>query len=123
MGYHKRYEDSYLDEEEEEFSGDDMTDGEKLALLIQRPNRTLKDEALVQKLTERLFNGAKLPAPVGELAVQGIQAAADAYVSVNAYEKAAALWFRLSEIASAMGNGALYYRAMDEMGNLGGVEE
>ena len=115
MGYHKRYEDSYLDEEDEEFAGDDRTDGEKLIALIQKPSRTPKEEERIKKLTERLCVGAKLPGPPGEQAILGLGLVADAYAAVPLPDVAIALWLRISEIATAIGNKNLYYRAMDKI--------
>lgn len=118
MSYHKRYEDSYLDEEDEEFAGNDMTDGEKITTLLQRENRSQKDAALIQKLTERLFAGVTLPNPVGGGAVAGINLVAKTYASLGDPTSAVMLLERLSDTATVMGNKDLYYQAMDAIANL-----
>ena len=45
MGYRKRYEDSYLDDEDEDLDGGDKTDGERIVALLRKPTRTEKEEA------------------------------------------------------------------------------
>ncbi len=119
MSYHKRYEDSYLDEEEEEFAGDDMTDAQKLITLLQRENRSQKDTALLQKLTERLFAGVKMPNPIGAKAVEGIGLVATAYAQLGARNSAIMLLERLSDTATSVGNKDMYYQAMDMITELG----
>jgi len=119
MAYVKRYEDSYLDEEDDEFDGDGKTDAERLIALIQKDTRSQKEDERVKKLTERLFNGAKLPGPPGETAILGLGLVADAYVAQGNNDTALALWARLAEAATAIGDKDLYYQAMDEITNLG----
>lgn len=118
MAYRKKYEDSYLDDEDEEFEGDERSDTEKLIDLIQRPSRTPKQEEWVKKLTERLFEGAKLPKPLGEIAQQGLQLAATTYSDLGQTEKALALWARISDVATLIGDRELYYKAMDQIENV-----
>lgn len=117
MAYRKRYEDSYLDEEDEEFAGDERTDGEKLVELIQKPLLSEKEEARKKRLTERLFMGARMPSTPGALAVADIALVAEAYVTLGNNDAAVEMWSRLSEIAEANGDRDLYYRALDEMTN------
>jgi hypothetical protein len=113
MSYRKRYEDSYLDDEDEADDGLEKTDAERIIALLEKPSRTPLEEERIQKLTERLFTGAKLPGPPGEIAVYGLEMVAGAYKSLGATETAIAIWARLSDIAQIIGNGALYYKAMD----------
>lgn len=117
MAYRKRYEDSYLDQEDEEFEGDDRTDGQKLAELILRPSLTEKEEARKKRLTERLFMGARMPSTPGAVAVADIALVAETYLSLGNNDAAVDLWSRLSEIAEVNGDRDLYYRALDEMTN------
>ncbi len=72
MGYRQRYEDSYLDEVDEEFEGDERSDAQKLIDLIKKTVRTEKEDIRIKKLTERLIVGAKLPGPPGEKAIASI---------------------------------------------------
>lgn len=123
MTYRKRYEDNYLDDEKEEFEGDNRTDAEKLVGLITKPERTPKDEEWVKKLTERLFVGAKLPGPPGEAAVLGLPLVGSAYFEIGDTPSAIAHWIRISETAAEIGNKDLYYRAMDEVSNLDASDE
>ena len=118
MAYRKKYEDTYLDDEIDEFDGDNKTDAEKVITLIKRPALTPKDEELVKKLTERMFVGAKLPGPPGVGAIAGLQQVAMAYADLSAFETAAALWERIADVAGEIGNKDLYYHAMDEMSAL-----
>lgn len=118
MGYRKKYEDSYLDEEEEEFDGSDLSDGQKLVRLIQKEERTDVQRELLVKLTNRLVEGAKLPGIPGAQAVDGIGMAVGAYVGVGSPEKAVELSTRLMAVAEAMGNRDLYYKASDMLGEL-----
>jgi hypothetical protein len=119
MSYHKRYEDSYLDDEDEEFAGDDMTDGQKIVTLLQRENRSQKDDAFIAKLTERLFAGVKMPNPIGVNAVEGISLVATTYAGLGARNSAVALLERLSDTATSTGNKDMYYKAMDMITELG----
>ena len=119
MSYHKRYEDSYLDEDDDEFAGGDMPDGEKIVILLKRENRSQKDDALIQKLTERLFAGVKMPNPIGAKAVAGIGLVAKTYVLLGIHTSAIILLERLSDTAASVGNKDAYYEAMDMIEELG----
>ncbi len=116
MAYRKGYEDSYLDEEDEEFDGSDKTDAERIVALLEKPSRTAKEEERIKKLTERLFAGAKLPGPPGEQAVYGLEMVASAYHDLGSQPKAAELWVRISDTATLIGNKELYYKAMEKIG-------
>ncbi len=115
MGYRKRYEDSYLDDEDEELDGDDKTDGERIVALLQKQTRTEKEEARILKLTERLFVGARLPGIPGGQAFLGLAMVADVYRDLGHTEAATKLWARILELAEAVGNQEFYYKALDEM--------
>lgn len=118
MGYRKRYEDSYLDDEDDEFDGDDKTDGERIVALLMKPSRTEKEEARIKKLTERLFVGTHLPGIPGSQAFLGLSMAADAYRDLGHTEIATQLWARILEVSEAVGNQEYYYKALDEMSAL-----
>lgn len=118
MVYRKGYEDSYLDEEVDEFDGSNKTDAEKIVALLERNPRTQKDEALITKLTERLFAAARMPGIPGGQALFGIELVAKAYADLGLGETASALWERVSDLAGAIGNSVLYYKAMDELESL-----
>lgn len=118
MSYKKRYEDSYLDEEDEEFAGDERSDGEKIVSLLQKAERTQKENERIKRLTERLFMGARMPATPGALAVADIALVAETYAGLGDADTAVLMWSRLSEIAEANGDRELYYRSLDEMTNL-----
>ena len=115
MTYRKRYEDSYLDEEDEEFDGNGKTDGERLEILIRKDDRTEKEDAFIKKLTERLFTGARLPPPPGTLAIEGLKGAARAYGERGDAQSALELWGRLAELGAQIGNRELYYAATEEI--------
>lgn len=119
MAYQKRYEDSYLDKDEEEIPGDDRTDGEKIAALIQDPQLTEKEKDRVKRLTERLFMAARMPSTPGALAVVDIAHIAEAYAALGVASVSVGLWSRLSDIAEANGDRELYFRCMEEITNLG----
>lgn len=118
MGYRKRFEDSYLDEEDEEFDGTDRTDAERIIALLEKPVRTPQKDARTKKLTERLFVGAKLPGPPGEQAVYGLRMVAKAYADLSLVDDSAAFWARISDTAGVIGDKNLYYEAMDAMAEL-----
>ncbi len=118
MSYHKRYEDSYLDEEDEEFDGSDKTDAERIIGLLEKAERTPKEDERIKKLIERLFVGAKLPAAPGEQAIYGIGMVANAYADLGQGETALALFARLSDIAELTGNRELYYKTTEAMDQL-----
>ncbi len=115
MSYHRRPEDSYLDNETEEFDGDNRTDAERLISLIQKASRTPKEDEWVKKLTERMFVATRLPPPIGPQAVAGLGQVAGAYRAIGADAEAVALWVRLSDVATAIGDRDLYYHAMEEI--------
>ncbi len=118
MGYRKRYEDSYLDDEEEEFDGTDRTDAERIISLLQKHTLDQKQSERLKKLTERLFVGAELPGPPGALAIEGLAQVCNAYKEKGDIQTATALWFRISEVATKIGRSDLYYTALDEIANL-----
>lgn len=115
MGYRKRYEDSYLDDEDEDLDGGDKTDGERIVALLRKPTRTEKEEARILKLIERLFVGAHLPGIPGSQAFFGLGMAADAYRDLGETDMATKLWARILEVSEAVGNQEYYYKALDEM--------
>jgi hypothetical protein len=118
MGYRKRYEDSYLDEDEKDTDELGKTDSERIVVLLGKPSRTLKEEEKVKLLTQRLFNGAKMPGAVGADAVSELAAVAKTYADLGVPDEAVAIWAQIGDIAGATGNKELYYQAMDEMTNL-----
>lgn len=118
MGYRKKYEDSYLDDEEEEFDGTDTTDGERLVRLIKKGTLSDKEREMVPRLVERLFEGVKMPGGPGQVAKEGIIAVVRTYAETGAGERATALATRLMDLATATGNGELYYAATDILGDI-----
>jgi hypothetical protein len=118
MTYRKRYEDSYLDDEDEEIDGDERTDAERIVALLEKPDRTPKEDARITKLLERLYVGAKLPGPPGENAIYGIEVVAGAYAALGAPDTATGLWERLGDVAGNIGRSDLYYKAMDAIAAL-----
>ena len=57
MSYNKRYEDSYLDEDDED-EADGRTDEERLAALLQKYPRTEKENDRLTKIADRLLDKA-----------------------------------------------------------------
>ena len=119
MAYRKRYEDSYLDKDEEEIPGDERTEGEKIVDLLKKPERTERDAEQIELRTDRLFKAARLPSTPGALAVVDIALVAEAYAARGDRATAVDLWSHLSEIAEANGDKELYFRSMDELTGLG----
>jgi|GEM_PF-3911727 len=117
MGYHKRFEDSYLDDDGDELDGDAASDGEKLLALIGKPERTEKETARIQKLIERMLRSVQMPDPLRSQAIEGLETAAHAYKGIGAPEQALELWALLADVAGIIGDKNLYYRATDEMSN------
>jgi hypothetical protein len=118
MSYKKRYEDSYLDEEDEDFEGSaSMSDTDKLVHLILKKQPTDKEIRLIEKLTMRLVNGAKMPGALGESAVNGLGLATEAYNAEGRLEEASRIWAMLLDVAETTGNRDLYYRASDGLAN------
>ncbi len=115
MAYHKRYEDSYLDQEEEQFDGKNLKDSEKVVYLIQKFEQTEKDTALIAKLTDRITMGAQMPGPMGAEALEGLQLIAEAYAAKNMPTQAIETWARLAEVAENLGKQELYYYATEKM--------
>ena len=118
MSYHKRYEDSYLDKDDEEIPGDERSDGEKIAALIQDPEPSKERLERIQRLSERLFMAARMPSTPGALAVADIALVAEAYAALGNTSFSVELWSRLSEIAETNGDKELYFRCMDEISNV-----
>ncbi len=117
MGYRGRYEDSYLDDEEDDADG--KTEVERIVALLEKAARTETEETQLGKLTERLFGAVRMGGAARKNAVEGIGTVADAYAALGMAEPAIALWARLSDIAEDVGDRELYYKAVDEMGALG----
>ena len=119
MGYQKRYEDSYLDEEEDDFDGAGFSDSARLVLLIRKVGRTERETAFLKKLTDRLTNAAKMPGVAGKEALDGLTVAAEAYFEIGQNEKAIEVWARIVDIAETMGDKDLYYKAVERMADIG----
>ena len=118
MSYKKRYEDSYLDEEDEDFEGSSsMTDTDKLVHLILKRQPTDKEVRLIEKLTMRLVNYTKMPGEIGKSAINGLGLATEAYNAEGRLEEASRIWAMLLDVAEATGNQELYYRASDGLAN------
>ncbi len=113
MVYRKKYEDSYLDNEDEDFDGDGISDGEKLATLILKKDKSEKEIALIAKITQRLFIGSRMPAGPGARAIQGLITVAQAYTSIEDEKNSTEIWTHLLDVAETTGNKDLYYTAMD----------
>ena len=118
MAYRKRYEDSYLDKDEEEIPGDERTEGEKIVDLLKKPDRTEDDADQIEHRVDRLFKAARMPSTPGALAVVDIAQVAAFYAAAGKRESAVDLWNHLSEIAEANGDRDLYFRCMDEITNV-----
>ena len=117
MVYTKRYEDSYLDKDDEEIEG--VSDEDRLVGLIQKADKSDRDHSIIHKLTDRLTNGAKMPGEPGKIALDGLKMAAGAYRDTGQNEAAIAIWARLVEVGEMTGNKDLYYEATDQMANIG----
>ena len=117
MAYTKRYEDSYLDKDDEEIEG--ITDQDRLVGLINKPDKSDRDHSIIKKLTDRLTNGAKMPGEPGKMALEGLKTAAGAYRDLGQNEAAISIWARLVEVGEMTGNKDLYYEATDQMENIG----
>ena len=118
MAYQKRYEDSYLDKEDEEIPGDERTDGEKIVDLLRKPERSERDSERAELLTDRLFKAARMPGTPGALAVVDIALVSETQAALGNTEAAVEMWSHLSEIAEANGDKDLYFRCMDEITNV-----
>ncbi len=57
MSYHKRYEDSYLDDEDEDLD-DGKTDEQRLTALVEKNPRTAKEDERLKKIAGRLLDKA-----------------------------------------------------------------
>ena len=117
MAYIKRYEDSYLDNEEDEVEG--ITDQDRIVGLIQKPDKNERDNSIIKKLTDRLTNSAKMPGEAGKIALEGLKMVAGTYRDLGQNESAISIWARLVEIGELTGNKDLYYEATDQMENIG----
>ena len=118
MSYKKRYEDSYLDEEDEDFEGSGtMSDTDKLVHLILKQAPTDKEVRLIEKLTMRLVGYARMPGAIGKDAVNGLGLATEAYNAENRLEEASRIWAMLLDVAEQTGDQELYYRASDGLAN------
>ena len=115
MAYHKKFEDSYLDAEPEEFDGKNLKDAEKIVILIRKPEHTEKDLAFIAKLTDRITLGAQMPGPMGQEALEGLQTVAEAYDTEGMQRETIETWARLLEVSERIGNKELYDYAMDKM--------
>lgn len=115
MGYRKKFEDSYLDEEPEEFDGNDTTDAERYIRLYQKNPRTGEENSKLEKLMERMFLQAKLPGIPGREAKDGLILIARKQKEIGMTADSVVLLSRLSDLASLIGDKDLYYQSMDEM--------
>ncbi len=118
MAYRKRYEDSYLDKDEEEIPGDERTEGEKIVDLLKKPDRTEDVADEIEHRIDRLFKAARMPSTPGALAVVDIALVAGFYAAAGQRERAVDMWNNLSGIAEANGDKDLYFRCMDEITNI-----
>ena len=118
MGYQKRYEDSYLDEEEDDFDGAGFSDSARLVLLIRKPGRSEKENAFLKKLTDRLTKAAMIADVPGKDAIEGLTTAAEVYFEIGQNEKSIETWARLVDIGEAIGDKDLYYLAVERMASI-----
>jgi len=115
MGYRQRYEDSYLDKEEEEFSGDASADGDKAVALIQKGVLTENEQGTLIRLLSRMYMYSRMPAGPGQRAIDGLKRSAEAYAEVGKETESTEIYAGLMEIAEEIGNKELYYLASDKM--------
>lgn len=115
MAYMRKFEDSNLDKEPEEFDGKNLKDSEKIVILIQKTNRTESDVQMIQKLTDRITFGAQISGPMGQEALEGLQLVAEAYAAEGMETESTETWARIMELSDTLGNKDLYYYAMDKM--------
>ena len=115
MAYHRKFEDSYLDAEPEEFDGKNLKDAEKIVLLIQKAEHSERDLAYIRMLTDRITVGAQMPGPMGQEALEGLQMVAEAYDTEGMPRETIETWARLVEVSENLGNKELYDYAMDKM--------
>ncbi len=109
MGYRKRFEDSYLDEESEEFEASE-SDISKLLKYISEGN-----VAESEKLLIRFYNYSVMPGEPGRRALAGLERVAVAYQDMGNMEKGAEVWTKLLELAEQKGDKHLYFRAMENL--------
>lgn len=119
MGYRKKFEDSYLDDESEEFDGNDTTDAERYIKILSKEVKTGEDLDRMERLKERMFLQAKLPGVPGSIAKDGIIKVSHALIEVGKRADGIDLLTKLSDLATEIGDRDLYYLALDSMGDDG----
>ena len=115
MGYRKKFEDSYLDDEVEEFEGSDITDADRYIKILQKPELSSNDTDRLEALRERMLLQAKLPGIPGTVAKGGLITVARAYKGLGQLQNAVDLLVKVSDVATEIGDKDLYYQSMDEM--------
>ena len=113
--YRKRYEDSYLDAEEDEFGGMNLKDADKVLFLVQKQMKGDTDRMLIEKLTDRLCVQAQMPGPTGKEGREGLISLADGYLGLQMSKETTETLARLLEVAEYVGDKDLYYLATDKM--------
>jgi hypothetical protein len=113
--YRKRYEDSYLDAEEDEFSGMNIKDADKVLFLVRKTVKGNTDRMLIEKLTDRLCVQSMLSGSMGTDAVEGLKSLVEAYGDMQMVKESTETLARILEVAERIGDRDLYYYATDKM--------
>ena len=121
MGYRKRYEDSYLDDDEKDTDEIGKTDSERIIALLEKSSRNITEEERIKRLTDRLLEGAKVPGPSGVQAIGELTQIARKYTELGGVDSGMSIWLQISDIAGLVGNKELYYQAMEEITKLNSV--
>ncbi len=113
--YRKRYEDSYLDAEEDEFGGMTLNDADKVLFLVRKTIKGENDRMLIEKLTDRMCVQAELNGSIGIGALEGLKSLVDGYFDAQMVKEATETLARILEVAERIGDKELYYFATDKM--------
>lgn len=114
MAYRKRYEDSYLDDEEEP-EGTPAGDITRLQRLSVKEDITAAEEQMVGEIVQRIATRARMVGAIGADALSALEYVITLYEARGALDEARKLWVILLECAEATGNKELYYRAADQL--------
>ncbi len=115
MGYRKKFEDSYLDDEVDEFEGNDTTDAERYLRLFLKEIKSGEDLDKLEKIKTRMYLQAKLPGIPGVTAKEGIIIVSRQMKEIGKNAEAIEWLTKLQDLATEIGDKELYYQSMDEM--------
>jgi hypothetical protein len=115
MAYRKRYEDTYLDDAGEDENGQALSEGQRIAQVVLESDDIDARKGELDERVRKLFLTARIPAGPGREAIEGLQLVAEAYLAKGATSAARGIYADLLSLSEEIGNGELYYWALDKI--------